>query len=279
METLFKGQTNKRILYSPTTFAKRNLLYLQETGELKSARPHTSQRESLSSFLFMMVKKGSGTVQYNGNEYGIEEGYCFFVDCMKQYAHRCNDWEIIWVHFNGIGMAGIYEKFHERTNGPVFQAKNKDAISQVLEQLYAIALTDDPIRDMRINENLSTLLVEIMAQSLMPVSERRKQSDIARIKDYLDANYNQPIILDDLSVIFGMNKFIMEKEFKREYGLAIIEYLLKKRITKAKELLRFFDYTIERIGREVGIGEPYYFSRLFKKIEGISPREFRKKWS
>ncbi len=278
MESLFEGQTNKRVLYSPTLFAKQNLFHLQEVGELKSSTPHTSEREGLYSYLFLIVKSGSGSVIYEKNEYELKKGDCFFVDCLKHYAHRCNNWEIFWVHFNGNGMAGIYNKFLERSGKPVFVAKEEENLSNIITDLYSIALTEDPIRDMRINEKLSSLLMEIMQQSLKPLAQNRTHGSITRIKDYLDENYTQQISLALLSNLFKMNKYILEKEFKKKYGLAIIEYLLRVRIIKAKELLRFSDKTIEEIGRCVGINEPYYFSRVFKKIEGISPREFRRQW-
>ncbi len=279
MDELFTGQTNKRVIYSPTIFAKRNLIHLQEIGELSSTRPHISQREKLSSYLFLIVNEGTGTVWYEGNKYEINKGDCFFVDCMKKYAHRCNNWKISWVHFNGNGMAGIYEKYMERTGRPVFQAKTEKSIKEILDQIYTISLTEDPIKDMRINEKLSSLLTDIMSQSLRPLTTYNNVKRITRIKDYLDENYTHQINLDNIAAVFQINKFVMEKEFKKEYGIAIIEYIIRERITKAKELLRFSDNSIESIGREVGIGEPYYFSRLFKKIEGISPREFRKQWN
>ena len=57
-----------------------------------------------------------------------------------------------------------------------------------------------------------------------------------------------------------------------------MEYLLSLRITEAKNQLRFTGKSAEEIGRACGIGDIYYFSRVFKKIEGISIREYRKQW-
>ena len=50
------------------------------------------------------------------------------------------------------------------------------------------------------------------------------------------------------------------------------------RVTRAKRLLRFSDLTVEAVGREVGIPEPGYFSRVFKKVEGVAPGEYRRMW-
>ena len=53
---------------------------------------------------------------------------------------------------------------------------------------------------------------------------------------------------------------------------------ISKRITRAKQLLRFTDMTVDEVGVAVGMGDANYFSRMFRKVEGISPREYRKQW-
>ena len=60
--------------------------------------------------------------------------------------------------------------------------------------------------------------------------------------------------------------------------MSINSYLLQLRITHAKQLLRFTDETAEAIGIECGIGPLNYFSRTFKKVEGITPSEYRRQW-
>lgn len=60
--------------------------------------------------------------------------------------------------------------------------------------------------------------------------------------------------------------------------VTLVTYLQQVRITHAKRMLRFTDKSIEEIGLECGIGELNYFSRVFKKLEGVSPSEFRRVW-
>lgn len=105
-----------------------------------------------------------------------------------------------------------------------------------------------------------------------------KKQNLLDLKNYLDKNYSQKITLDDLSGRFLINKFYLTRIFKAQFGVSVNNYLLQKRITHAKQLLRFTDQTVEEIGAECGMGDLYYFSRMFKKVEGISPSEYRKKW-
>lgn len=92
-EYLFHGNlvTTNRILYTPSAFARANLLHLQETGVLQAQKPHTSKRKDLISYLFFLVEHGSGTLQYEHSEYPLHSGDCVFIDCRKSYAHFTSD--------------------------------------------------------------------------------------------------------------------------------------------------------------------------------------------
>ena len=79
--------SSNRVLYTPSSFARSSLLFLQETGNLVAIRPHTSSRVNLSSFLFFIVTSGSGELEYEGAVYSLSSGDCVFIDCEKAYSH------------------------------------------------------------------------------------------------------------------------------------------------------------------------------------------------
>ena len=81
-----------------------------------------------------------------------------------------------------------------------------------------------------------------------------------------------------LANIFLTSKYTLSRNFKDQVGTSIINYLLVVRITHAKQMLRFTDKTVEEIGSSCGITPLYYFSRMFKQIEGVSPQEYRLSW-
>ena len=138
----------------------------------------------------------------------------------------------------------------------------------------------DYIRDMRINEKLGTLLTLLMEQSWHPesVTVSQKRMELAAVKEYLDEHYMEKIMLEELAEKFFINKFYLSKIFKEAYGTTVNNYLISKRITRAKQLLRFTDMTVDEIGAAVGMVDANYFSRMFRKVEGSSPREYRKQW-
>ena len=177
-------------------------------------------------------------------------------------------------------LPAVYEKYKERGGRPVFHPDDLASFTSILTDLYDLASSSDYIRDMRINEKLGTLLTLLMEQSWHPesVTVSRKRMELAAVKEYLDEHYTEKIALDYLSEHFFINKFYLSKIFKETYGTTVNNYLISKRITRAKQLLRFTDMTVDEVGVAVGMGDANYFSRMFRKVEGISPREYRKQW-
>ena len=146
--------------------------------------------------------------------------------------------------------------------------------------MYLLASSSDYIRDMRLNEKLSMLLTMLMEESWHPEDSMvsKKRMELTKLKEYLDEHYTEKISLDELAIHFFINKYYLTKIFKETYGTTINNYIIAKRITRAKQMLRFTDMTLEEIAIAVGMNGGNYFSRMFKKIEGISPREYRKQW-
>lgn len=271
-----------RILYTPSLFARSALLNLQEVGSLKARIPHTSTRSGLMSYLCFIVLDGEGSLMYEGRQYKLKQGDCVFIDCQKSYSHSTSEklWSLAWCHFYGSSMPLVYEKYKERGGLPIFHPDNINVFKEILQQLYMLAGSSDYVRDMRINESLSVLLTLLMQESWNPDNSAisKKRMELVSVKNYMDEHYIEKITLDDLEAQFFINKYYLLKIFKETYGVTISNYLISRRITRAKQLLRFTQMTIDEVGCAVGMDGAGYFSRMFKKSEGISPKEYRKQW-
>ncbi len=285
-DTMFNGNlvTSNRILYTPSSFAKTSLLHLQEIGTLQAKKQHTSKRSNLDSYLFFIVEQGSGILEYGKEQYVLNPGDCVFIDCRSPYSHytsKTNIWSLCWTHFYGSNMSNIYNKYIERGGRPSFHPEDIGTFSTLLHDLYSIAGSTDYIRDMLIHEKLSSLLTLIMKESWHPETAKQsspKKKDLENIKDYLDTNFKMHISLTALADMFFINKYYLTRIFKQQYGCSIHNYLLEKRITHAKQLLRFTDDSIETICRDCGIDDVNYFTRVFKKVEGMTPGVYRRRW-
>ena len=277
--------SSDRILYTPSGFARTSLLHLQEIGRLTALKQHRSKRSDLTSFLYFMVTDGEGSLTYAGEEYLLTPGSCIFIDCRKPYSHmtsREHLWSLNWCHFYGPAMSSIYEKYLERGGRCVFCPASGKPFSAVWQNLFSIAGSADHIRDMKINEGLSSLLTLLMAESWHPEETNGravKKRNVASVREYLDGNYASRITLDMLAEEFFINKYYMSRMFKEQYGISILTYLQNVRITHAKQMLRFSDKGLREIGIECGIGDLPYFSETFKKVEGVPPSMYREQWS
>ena len=279
--------SSDRVLYTASTFARNSLLHLQEIGELKALKAHTSSRSDLQSYLFFTVIDGKGTLTYQNREYNLTPGSCVFIDCMKPYSHSTGQeadgkslWTIRWCHFFGPTMGSVYGKYLERGGRPVFTPSSTAPFLKAIEELIGVAKSVDYMRDKKINSVLSELLLHIMEQSWHPEEQRRapKRASMTDVKAWIDEHYAERVTLEELSREFFIDKYYLAKSFKAQFGQTITAYITNIRITKAKQLLRFSDMTIEEIGNQVGIGDPAYFSRLFREIEGVGPRKYREQW-
>ena len=300
---------SSRILYTPSPFARTSLLHLQEVGSLSAIRPHTSKREKLQSYLCFMVEDGEGELVYEGKKYELRSGDVVFIDCRKAYSHstgmnpNAGLWSLRWCHFYGPSMPAIYAKYCERGGLPVIRGADvsvdlargadmgrRDDVScgadvsqyaAILTDIYTLASSSDYIRDMRINGKLNDLLTLLMESSWHREAHTNapKKMEISRVKSFLDEqHYEEKLSLESVASHFFIDKHYLARLFKEQYGVTLVTYLQQVRITHAKRMLRFTDKSIEEIGLECGIGELNYFSRVFKKLEGVSPSEFRRVW-
>ncbi len=284
---LFHNETveSNRIIYTPSDFARNCLFFLQETGTLQAKFPHTSSRQNLNSYLFFIVKSGTGLLKYGNQIYNLKKNDCVFIDCHKPYLHSTSDkpWQLQWVHFYGNNIKFIYNEYQNNGGMCCFQTDRLNVYQEILNQIYIISTSDFYLRDMEIHLNLSSLLFFLMqdgkniAQKTNNISSDNVLS-IQAVKDYIDENYIQKISLDNLEKKFFINKYYLVRLFKKQYGFTVNDYIIRLRITKGKKLLRFSNKTIEEISYECGVQNSAYFSRIFKKIEGVSPSEYRKLW-
>lgn len=345
MDSLFSNNNtdtvrSSRIIYTPSAFARSSLLHLQETGTLQALKSHKSERAGLHSCLFFTVLSGFGRLVYGGRIHELWPGDCVFIDCRKPYSHETGGngpaagkekacrgaeqnakdtlWSLQWCHFYGPNMNAIYQKYQERGGGPVFHPSDPAGYRNILTELFQIAGSADYVRDMRIQEKLSSLLILLMEDAwdtrkkapgrsgsmkgsakssgsalrdfgMDPTDPAEASADtlqdapvdktanVQQVKEYLDENFREKITLDDLAARFFINKYYLLTLFKDRYGVTVNAYLNQMRVTWVKQQLRFTDRTAESLAAELQI-EPAYLSRLFKKVEGVSPSEFRKSW-
>lgn len=120
-------------------------------------------------------------------------------------------------------------------------------------------------------------VLEQIFHHLSELQEVRHHSEVIRkVRDYIEQESANPnLSLDFLSEKFQMNPKSLSKLFKEETGQKFVDYLIQLRINHARRLLEATHQPIQEIAEEVGYGNPISFGRMFKKVVGVSPGEYR----
>ncbi len=105
--------------------------------------------------------------------------------------------------------------------------------------------------------------------------DARKVSQIRPAINYIDANYNKPITLADVAKASHLSISRLAHIFKEQMGITIIDYLTSVRIERAKQLLLATDQNCTEICFQVGYNNQSYFTRTFKGLVGMTPRQFK----
>lgn len=116
--------------------------------------------------------------------------------------------------------------------------------------------------------------VNNMATQMENQSGKHNSEIVGEVKSYIEKNYDKDITLESVAASVCVTPWYLSRLFKKETGKNFSTYLTQSRIDKAKELLRSTNKSIKTVSYDTGFKSQAYFSKIFKKIEGVSPREF-----
>lgn len=131
------------------------------------------------------------------------------------------------------------------------------------------------IRDISKLKSWCRYTIEQITTHIKYTKEKKLSSLILKAQKYINDNYFKDITLEDVSIEVSVSPHYFSKLFKSETGENFIDYLTSVRISKAKAKLEEGKESVKEICYQVGYSDPNYFSRIFKKIVGITPTEFK----
>ncbi|MFB0844697.1 helix-turn-helix transcriptional regulator [Paenibacillus oleatilyticus] len=126
------------------------------------------------------------------------------------------------------------------------------------------------------------LFRDVLNETLLCVANRQNSCEshtlFERVCNYIHEYYYQSLTVASLAEQYNVNRNRLSYVFRIHAGMGPAEYLLKYRISMAQEMLFTSKAPVQQIAQTVGIADPFYFSRAFKKQSGISPTEYREKF-
>ena len=228
--------------------------------------------------MWFAVEDGEATLCWQGTELVLKaEQTCFLPAGDKETglrvegAARC-----LWVALEGPLAPMVVRKMGALLHMPLKQGALPSQMylaKQIVQVMVRHSGTGDA------TYQLQHLMYGMLASHWgQPVAmDAMLSHEIAKVVDTLRANqYKDNFSLAEMAAISRMPMETFRKRFVSEVGMPPLSYVLHCKMERAKELLREQDYTVRQAGVEVGMQDPYHFSKQFKNIVGISPSAFMK---
>lgn len=251
--------------------------YLTDVGYFPHARAHYKERiHGTDSCILIYCVEGSGTIEVEGKTFQIGQSDAFCIPrgmAHRYYADSKNPWSILWVHFKGENL-----KYFPLDTCRTVHMKSRQSDSRMM---YLFGLL---FRVLRKNYTLGNFIYisQVLSLILSEVYYREKNDEITTqnrhvtiVVRYMYENIARDLTLEDISREVRLSKSYLNVIFKKYAGRAPIDFFIRLRIGEACKLLRQENSRVYEVSMLMGYTDPYYFSRIFRKITGMSPREYK----
>lgn len=244
--------------------------------------------EVMTQHCVFYIQKGSGWVEIDGRRMDARLGDLFILRLTQRVAAGHDPRRPVTVLSIGFSLRGASNHDALRPFRLPDRMRLTKSSMRRLEFLYDGVI--GAFRETAYHGSLAsrgalmTLVAEVlrMAEAL-PASRRidgpapnpGPASRVADIQAFIDANLAKAHGLDSLARRASLSPSHFASVFRRETGQPPMVYVRARRIARAKSMLAGSDETVARIAQAVGFEDPYHFSRVFSRIEGVSPRAYR----
>ncbi len=202
---------------------------------------------------------GKGVFRNNNGSFNVEPGQIFIINPNELTFYQADGedpWKYIWIAFSG----NICEKIAKLA--PVIMLKDKNVFGDI----------EKGIRDgILCPEHYLVLLLSLFEQ-LLPIDLASMPGYAIRAKEYIRLHYMEDISVEKIAESFNIDRRYLLRLFKREFGITIVNYLVKTRLEAAYKYLKD-GYAVNRAAIMCGYTDAYNFSKMFKKYYGFSPSD------
>ena len=245
----------------------------------KSPIIKTEHPEGRNDYQLLYIAYGKGHFFFNGKETIVTKGNMILFrpgEPQVYYYYSVDKTEVYWVHFTGSEVERYLEHYELPNDKNVFFT----GISPDYQWLYNQIIQELQLKRANYEELLRILLRHIFLMINRFVKEDHTQgsdafNEIERATHYFNENYNKDISIEQYAEEHLMSKNWFINCFKKIMKVTPMQYILQLRISTAKNLLESSTKNISEIADAIGYDNPLYFSRLFAKYVGVSPKEYR----
>lgn len=246
---------------------------------------HSFGPATRNHYLFHYVLSGTGTLMANNSKgetrtYSVKsgQGFMIFPGQINTYiADEQLPWKYMWIEFDGLRVKEALSVTDLRKDAPVYHSHSKELREKLADEMLYI-VNHPQESSFHLIGHLYLFLDYLLqsAKSTKLVSSGR-MSDyyIKEAINYIEQNFQNNISIEDIAAVCGINRSYFGKIFRNSIGRSPQEFLMNYRMVKATELLKLTSLSIADVGSAVGYENQLHFSRAFKNIYSVSPREWK----
>ena len=232
-------------------------------------------------YQLLYVASGKAHFFFNGEEKIVTAGHMVIYrpkEPQKYNYYGVDQTEVYWVHFTGNNVKNILRNYGISDDAHVIYSGTSLEYTRIFKQMiYELQQCQYDYEEL-----LSMLLRQIFISIHRKVDTEQKikneylENEMELATQYFNDKYNTAISVEDYAASRGMSISWFIRSFKQYTGTTPMQYIVSLRITNAQILLETTKYNVSEVGRLVGYDNPLYFSRIFRKQKGMSPKEYRK---
>jgi AraC family transcriptional regulator of arabinose operon len=256
-------------------------LFICGLGYYPRAKGHYTYRKKglPENFLFYCVD-GHGWYKIGDKRFEVGPNEFFILPQHTEHAYGSTEehpWSIYWMHFGGSllpnfnAMPVVQQHFKPQA------VRNSSDMESIFSRIYKTLELGYSIDNLQFaNMCLShfiTLFIYNEKHFMTPVSDRTDCIDSAIL--FMQEHINENITLNELSHRYNYSPSRFSSLFKQKTGYAPIDYFIQMKMQKASQHLGITDKSIKDIALSMGFDDPYYFSKRFTKVMGLSPSKYR----
>ena len=254
-------------------------LYPLSFGKYICANNHYTKRLNHTDNLVIFCFDGVGQFITPSCQGMIKKGDAFFLPKGMEHQYKSSTkepWSIYWVHING----HLFEQFMDfiginKTN-LILKVSNQESLIDEFEQLLATRNKSYQLNSFILAANIIKKMFALFTvNSSVEPEQLRQDFNLSKVTGFMEENISQKINLQEIADSLKLSKFYFAKKFLQHTGVSPIRYFLELKIKHACKLLDESNISVKDVALKIGYDDPYYFSRLFKKIMGLSPTQYR----
>ena len=237
-----------------------------------------SSEKGLPYLQMFICLNGKGRVRINNSYYSVVKNCAFFVLSGETYEIcRANkEMQICWISFY-TQCENLFKQYIYECSSHQSIIDDSNIILAFFNELMSSSKSGVHSCGCKCSGQLYSMILEIMHQNRFSTVKNKnmKMNQIEPIIQYMIRNLDKDVTLEELSHVVALTPQYICRLFKECLNERPFEYISKLRIRQAKKLLAETDLSVLEVGKRVGYDDSSYFCSVFKKIEKLTPVEYR----